>query len=272
MTPCPRQRTSPRPPGGNCPLPLRRTAAPVRRRPARSSPRRWASCSAVAPSALVGAAPACATAATSSSRSARTAPRAANLTWKVDGHPVEEAADVAGDGSPRPARTSAPSRCGRRPRAVGCNTPPTPASSPTADAHRHDHPPRRGHRDGAGRRGAAAGTRPARGRRRGGAGGRPGRRRFALRAPTVATTPPQATTPGEGAAGDGTATLTGRRARLVWVAVAVVAPLSAGLRRVAPRARVGHRRGRGGHAPPPDQDVRPVTPGTNRERPKETRP
>ncbi len=104
-----RQRTSPRPPGGTRLLPLRRTTAPVRRRP-RALLTAALGVLLGGALALVGAAPAGAHGGdvVISLGTDGQGGVSANLTWKVDGHPVEEAADVSVTGESAAGETVGP--------------------------------------------------------------------------------------------------------------------------------------------------------------------
>ena len=109
MSRTPRQRTSPRPPGGTRLLPLRRTTAPVRRRP-RALLTAALGLLLGGVLALVGAAPAGAHGGdvVISLGTDGQGGVSANLTWKVDGHPVEEAADVSVTGESAAGETVGP--------------------------------------------------------------------------------------------------------------------------------------------------------------------
>lgn len=220
-----RQRTSPRPPGGTRLLLRRRTTAPARLR-ARALLTAALGVLLGGVLALVGAAPAGAHGGdvVISLGTDGQGGVSANLTWKVDGHPVEEAADVSVTGESAAGETVGPLTLRSASEGVGWYTSDpgvladgnwtltatiTHPAEATATAQVDVVPlpepaPREGDDAAAQEGGDAAGT-------EGDAAG--------------ADAAGDDAAAGDGTAGDGTATDEGSTSALVWVAVAVVAAL-----------------------------------------------
>lgn len=224
-----RQRTSPRPPGGTRLLLRRRTTAPARRR-ARALLTAALGLLLGGVLALVGAAPAGAHGGdvVISLGTDGQGGVSANLTWKVDGHPVEEAADVSVTGESAAGETVGPLTLRSASEGVGWYTsdpgvladgnwtltatithPAEATATAQVDVVPLPEPAPREDDDAAAQEG-------------GDAAGAEGDAAGADAAGDDAAGDDAA---GEGTAADGTATDEGSTSALVWVAVAVVAAL-----------------------------------------------
>lgn len=257
MSRTPRQRTSPRPPGGTRLLPLRRTAAPVRHR-ARALLTAALGLLLGGVLALVGAAPAGAHGGdvVISLGTDGQGGVSANLTWKVDGHPVEEAANVSVTGESAAGETVGPLTLRSASEGVGWYTsdpgvladgnwtltatithPAEATASAQVDVVPLPEPAPREGDDAAAQEG-------------GDAAGAEGEAAGADAAGDDAAGDDAA---GEGTAADGTATDEGSTSALVWVAVAVVAALllAAGYVVVRRRARASGTDEAAGDTPRP---------------------
>lgn len=229
MSRTPRQRTSPRPPGGTRLLLRRRTTAPARRR-ARALLTAALGLVLGGVLALVGAAPAGAHGGdvVISLGTDGQGGVSANLTWKVDGHPVEEAADVSVTGESAAGETVGPLTLRSASEGVGWYTsdpgvladgnwtltatithPAEATATAQVDVVPLPEPAPREDDDAAAQEG-------------GDAAGAEGDAAGADAAGDDAAGDDAA---GEGTAADGTATDEGSTSALVWVAVAVVAAL-----------------------------------------------